>query len=253
MYSIILAAGQGIRLGKPFPKCLIKIGHGTLLERHLDLLSIAGVEDYHVVIGQGGVWTPKQQQNVRATVERYGGRTTVNELSMQTHSAASLALGICNIASDVVVIDGDVFYDETILLRLVQQSESTIVVTKAPSSAGGSRVALFEGEDPNALYAQQITEQLDSDYVYAGMMKICRPDLELFKQKLSSGTFDSQLLSVLLNTICQDRLIFCLIAGDNLDYEDRLHSKYAHHFAPGNVINLNTEQDLIQLNETSLL
>lgn len=252
MYSIILAAGQGTRLGKPFPKCLIKIGNGTLLERHLDLLSIAGVTVYHVVIGQGGVWTPALQQNVRAIVERYGGRTTVNDLSMLTHSAASLALGICNVASDVVVLDGDVFYDKTILLRLVQQTESTIVVTKAPSGTGGSRVTFFESEEPHALYAQQITEQLDSDYVYVGMMKICRPDLELFKQKLSSGMFDSQLLSVLLNTICQNRRIFCLIAGDDLDDEDQLHSKYPHHFAPGNVINLNTEQDLLRLNEASL-
>ena len=161
LYSIILAAGQGIRLGKPFPKCLVKIGHGTLLERHLDLLSIAGVAEHHVVIGQGGVWTPAQQQNVRATVERYGGQTTVNELSMQTHSAASLALGIRNISSDVVVVDGDVYYDKTILLRLVQQSESTIIVTKAPSGGDGSRVTFFESEEPHALYAQQIAEQLD--------------------------------------------------------------------------------------------
>ena len=64
--------------------------------------------------------------------------------------------------------------------------------------------------------------------------------------------FDSQLLSALLNTICQNRLIFCLIAGDNLDDEDQLHLRYPHQFAPGNVINLNTDQDLLRLNETHL-
>lgn len=253
MYSIILAAGQGTRLGKTFPKCLIKIGQGTLLERHLYFLSVAGVRVYHVIIGQGGVWTPAQQQKVRAIVKRYGGRTTVNAVSMQTHSAASLALGICNVTSDVIVLDGDVFYDKGVLLSLVQQTQTTIVVTKAPAGTGGSRVTFFESEDPHALYTQQITEQLDSDYVYAGMMKICRPDLELFSQRVSTGMFDSLLLSALLNTICPNRPIFCLIAGDNLDDDEKqLRLKYPHHFALGNVININSEQDLLRLDGASL-
>jgi len=55
MRAIILAAGRGVRLQLPedsqLPKCLLRFGGMTLLERHLRMLKSAGVEDVVLAVG----------------------------------------------------------------------------------------------------------------------------------------------------------------------------------------------------------
>src|SRR5580698_8076430 len=55
MRAIILAAGRGSRLSpaqtSPQPKCLLKFGGVSLLERHLRLLQAAGVTEVVMVLG----------------------------------------------------------------------------------------------------------------------------------------------------------------------------------------------------------
>ena len=55
MRAIILAAGRGLRLQQPedrqLPKCLLRFGGRSLLERHLRLLRSAGIEDIVLAVG----------------------------------------------------------------------------------------------------------------------------------------------------------------------------------------------------------
>ena len=54
MKVIILAAGVGKRMSavtSKIPKCLIKVGEHTLLERYLESFSLLGVRDIVVVVG----------------------------------------------------------------------------------------------------------------------------------------------------------------------------------------------------------
>src|SRR5215467_6441574 len=56
MRAIILAAGKGSRLNGLIgdqPKCLIRIGELTLIERQIRTLKAAGVHDIVVVVGHG--------------------------------------------------------------------------------------------------------------------------------------------------------------------------------------------------------
>ncbi|MCA1852119.1 MAG: NTP transferase domain-containing protein, partial [Beggiatoa sp.] len=49
--AVILAAGVGRRLGIDHPKCLLRIGGRTLLDRHLDHLGRLGVDEVVLVLG----------------------------------------------------------------------------------------------------------------------------------------------------------------------------------------------------------
>jgi choline kinase len=55
MRAIILAAGRGMRLqqsdGQQLPKCLLRFGGMSLLERHLRLLAGVGVEEIVLALG----------------------------------------------------------------------------------------------------------------------------------------------------------------------------------------------------------
>jgi hypothetical protein len=51
MRALLLAAGSGRRLQRPYPKCLVEIGAMTLLSRALRALATVGVSEAWVVVG----------------------------------------------------------------------------------------------------------------------------------------------------------------------------------------------------------
>jgi choline kinase len=65
-FAVILAAGQGRRLGERFPaKALLPFGGETLLARHIAILESFGVSEIAVTVGY-------QAQELRNEVTRLG-------------------------------------------------------------------------------------------------------------------------------------------------------------------------------------
>lgn len=121
MRAIILAAGRGVRLQLPadnqLPKCLLRFGGMSLLERHLRMLKAAGVDEVVLALGF-------RHELVRAELERLDWlprpQIVLNmkfELgSVLTVHTAAEAMGR---GGDVLLMDADVLYDERILSALV--------------------------------------------------------------------------------------------------------------------------------------
>ena len=67
MKAIILGAGIGERLKeKALPKCLIKVGKETLLERQVRTLNDLNIRDITLVIGyQGESWTKENIEKIK--------------------------------------------------------------------------------------------------------------------------------------------------------------------------------------------
>lgn len=120
MRAIILAAGRGSRLqqteDRQLPKCLLKFGGRSLLERHLQLLETAGVEEIVLALGF-------RHELIEEELTRLGRRTRVDivlnpryELgSMLTvHAAAAHLTG----GGEVLLMDADVLYHERIMAAL---------------------------------------------------------------------------------------------------------------------------------------
>lgn len=70
-HCVILAAGKNSRLDNGIPKSLITVGEKSLLERHVELFSKAGVTEFAVVVGYRG-------HMVRDAIERFGKLYPVN-------------------------------------------------------------------------------------------------------------------------------------------------------------------------------
>jgi choline kinase len=121
MRAIILAAGRGLRMhqseGQQLPKCLLRFGGMSLLERHLRLLRRAGIDE--VALGLGFRhelvsqeldrlhWQPRPEIVLNPQFE-LGSVLTVHTL------AEAMTRG-----GDVLLMDADVLYDERILQALV--------------------------------------------------------------------------------------------------------------------------------------
>ena len=124
MRAIILAAGRGVRLQLPedaqLPKCLLRFGGMTLLERHLRMLKEAGVTDVVLALGFRHElveaelarldWQPRPQIVLNQQFE-LGSVLTVHT------AAAAMTRG-----GDILLMDADVLYDERILRALAAGS-----------------------------------------------------------------------------------------------------------------------------------
>ena len=121
MRAIILAAGRGLRLKQPedeqIPKCLLRFGGLSLLERHLRMLQTAGITDLVLALGfrhelveaelDRLQWIPRPEIVINDKFE-LGSVLTVHTV------APALTRG-----GDVLLMDADVLYDERIMRALV--------------------------------------------------------------------------------------------------------------------------------------
>ena len=122
MQAVILAAGRGTRLAQEthsgtMPKCLLRFGSQSLLERHLRLLRECGVADVWVAVGY-------EADQVRAELaqlpEALAADTVFNpdyqlgSIVTVWHARAPLLTG-----RDTLLMDADVLYDERMLRALM--------------------------------------------------------------------------------------------------------------------------------------
>lgn len=133
MRAIILAAGQGQRLGsitENKPKCLVDLGPITILSHQLDNCEKAGLDEAVVVIGAFA-------SDVDAEIERWCNhqerRIRVSSLYNPFHDVANnmislwAARGVMDV--DFITINGDDIFDWRILERLAATDGAPITVT----------------------------------------------------------------------------------------------------------------------------
>jgi choline kinase len=124
MRAIILAAGRGSRLSQSpspqLPKCLLKFGPDTLLERHLRLLQAAGVHEVTVAVGF-------EHQQIEAELARLAAQglpraqVLVNErFTLGSVLTVQVVADAMRRGGDVLLMDADVLYDARIMQALVQ-------------------------------------------------------------------------------------------------------------------------------------
>jgi choline kinase len=129
MKAIILSAGQGSRLGHLVddrPKCLIDFSGRTLLDRQLDTLEANGVHEAVVVTGF------HDELIEQAIAARTGGpnvRTIYNPFYKVADNTGSLFMAKHELAGDCLVWNGDTLVSNSLMARVVANTQSGICVT----------------------------------------------------------------------------------------------------------------------------
>jgi choline kinase len=122
MRAIILAAGRGSRLSQSqvyqLPKCLLKFGGVSLLERHLRLLQAVGVEEVVLALGF-------ERSIIEAELERLVGlglprpEVFINErFTLGSVLTVHVVADAMRRGGDVLLMDADVLYDSRIMQAL---------------------------------------------------------------------------------------------------------------------------------------
>lgn len=125
MHAILLAAGTGtrLRIAHNKPKILLDLNNKSLLERHIKNLKLNQVKNITVVVGY---------QN-HLIVERLKSLNCpqVNIVFNSEYELGSIlsvfhGLKLTAAKEDILLMDGDVLYDEKILKLLIKNKESCL-------------------------------------------------------------------------------------------------------------------------------
>ncbi len=119
MKAIIMAAGIGRRLGSDHPKCLLRFGGKTLLERHVASLQCVGVEKVVLIVGfQEGAILSAIAELPRAG--RAPPPVTIVNPEYRRGSVLSLKTAADELRQGeaVLLMDADVLYATPIVQRL---------------------------------------------------------------------------------------------------------------------------------------
>lgn len=172
MKAVILAAGVGSRLGRPYPKSLSKLPNGeTILGRQIRILRQNGINEIIVVVGFKKELIMESFTNV---YYRY------NSIYYITNTSKSLYKGIEDICDDIIWLNGDVVFDESIISKIVSQKGNLIAVNR--SKCGEEEVKYKTNKQGNIIEISKKVKNAEGEAL--GINKIMKDDLQSLKNAL---------------------------------------------------------------------
>jgi choline kinase len=138
MRAVILAAGKGSRLTKAIgdkPKCLLRMGDRTLIERQIESLRHVGIDDIVVIVGC-------QHDRVKRTCGR-GIAYIENARYAQTNSLYSLWLARPLLLDGFIVLNCDVLFHPQLLTDLLTaRHEDALLMSDSGDALGDEEMKI---------------------------------------------------------------------------------------------------------------
>ena len=142
MKIIILAAGQGTRLGplgEKIPKCLLPLNGSSLLEHSIEILKKLNLNDITVITG---FMSEKVQEKCNTV------KLVINSDYATSQPPYSARLGIMNnnfLEDDYLILDGDLVFDSSVIENLIiKEQERKRNEFKSKSILAGLREQIEE-------------------------------------------------------------------------------------------------------------
>ncbi len=223
MYAVILAAGQGLRLGRLLadkPRCLLHIGGETILDRQMRLLREIGIPEENIVLVTG--YKAEMLRSIKC-------RQVYNSEYRQTDNAYSLGLALDTIkcADSVLVLDGDLIFEKEALADIAGAEETNCFLLKRGYLQSGSTGARV---DRNGRILEIGKHLSNSEINYACIMKL-------------SGKAVMDLVPELLAD-SNKKYWYTVPINRRVSQMD-----FAAKFTTAKIVGVNTEQDYIQAKE----
>lgn len=138
MKAIILAAGVGNRLRgyTDDPKCLIEINGKTLIRRYLEALQEVNINEVVIVVGY-------KKEKIMEAVNKISFSGIVRFVENPEYELGSI-LSLWKVGEelneDVVLMDGDVFFEKEVLITLVKSHFKNCLIMDTTSENSGEEV-----------------------------------------------------------------------------------------------------------------
>ena len=177
MKAIIMAAGVGKRLhalNMNKPKCLITVGNTTLIRRSVNLLVSKGISDITVIVGFMADLIRNELNNDVVYFE--------NPDFQSTNSIKSLWCAKDLLEDNVLLLNGDLFYEPAILDYAINQTNAVVMLADSTCIDNADYRFSFIGDQIDR-FGKHLTNQ-ETDGEYVGIVRIDQCFIKMFKQTL---------------------------------------------------------------------
>ncbi|WP_031480965.1 phosphocholine cytidylyltransferase family protein [Maridesulfovibrio frigidus] len=173
MKAIILAAGIGSRLSRPFPKSLSVLPYGeTILGRQVRILKDLGVTEIIIVVGFKMTLIMENFPNV---YYKYNPNYYI------TNTSKSLLCAIEDLDDDILWMNGDVVFDKAIIREILSIKDDNFVCVDR-KSCGEEEVKYTRNEQG---YINEISKEvLNAEGEAVGINMIRKRDLKTYAEAL---------------------------------------------------------------------
>lgn len=184
MKAIILAAGEGSRLGsicKEQPKCLISIEDNTLLEIQINILHSCGIEDISVVRGY------KAEK-----IDIPGLKYYNNPDFASTNMLHSLFCARNEMNDELLILYSDIIYEENVVKRIIESNYDIalgVLVNWKEATQQRSTISLqelemvyFDSENRVQKISKNLTDEYETQGQFIGMVKCSQWGTEVLKR-----------------------------------------------------------------------
>jgi len=188
--AIILCAGFGSRIKKTtgIPKTLLKINGSTIIEKILNSLKKNKINNINIVTGYKGHLIRKHLS------KKYKNELKINfiknEDPKKLGNAYSLYLGVKKLNSNILIIDGDLIFDEKIISIIDTDQKDQILVGKGKISDIECAKTLVDKENfvKKTIDKRAISKKEKEKYRFIGeaigIIKISKNNIKKFKKHI---------------------------------------------------------------------
>ncbi len=226
MKAIILAAGINSRLKDyiNIPKSLLPLGKSTILENQISSLKKAGFkkEDIIVVVG-----------HKHEMIEKVYEHTLFNPKFAEFNNGYSVYLALQHLLYEnnlpdtekILILDGDLVYDESLILKINSSDKENILVNKPVSYGPELKDEISVVDKTGKIIELQIPSKQSplkneyfgkSLYGYVGIMKLSKNVASQLHEKLKTSYQGWYTLP--LPEIVKDNDLFSFEISDDLKY-----------------------------------
>lgn len=132
MIAVVLVAGVSRRLypmTKNRPKCLLEVGNTTVFDNQMNALRAVGVDEVCLVLGYRREQIVEHAQHVHPDITFHH---KINHRFFETNTAYSLWIAAEQFLDrDMILLNGDVFFDPRILERVVNAPHQVAMAVEA--------------------------------------------------------------------------------------------------------------------------
>lgn len=200
MIGVILAAGMARRL-HPLtddkPKCLLKVGERTLLERTVSAMQQAGISEFVVVTGYRG-------EMIRDFLEKYAQRSISPTLSFtflhnadyeHNNNIYSLWMaGQVVRGREFLLMDSDIFCDPSAVVRIAQEPVSALALNR--HELGAEEIKVIVDENFQIKEINKTCNPQDAMGESVGIEKITAPFSEALYKELDQMILQESLIDI---------------------------------------------------------
>ncbi len=171
MRAIILAAGVGRRLGSEgdLPKCLLKFGGKTLLQRHLEFLKQCDIEKTTIAVGY-------KKETIQSEIDKLRMNDFANTIynpDFEQGSVLSLwsTRDQVTYGGDILLMDADVLYGQSLLSRLVETKHASSFLIDKNFEPGDEPVKLCIRDGKIVEFRKKVEVEFDTCGESVGFFK----------------------------------------------------------------------------------